>query len=31
MVFKQIGANVAEYLMDRILIGRKIRKVKTYY
>ena len=28
MVFKQVGANIAEYAMDKILIGRKIRKVK---
>ena len=31
MVFKQVGANVAEYAMDRILIGRKLRKVKSHF
>lgn len=31
MVFKQVGANIAEYLQDKILIGRKIKKVKTHY
>jgi len=31
MVFKQIGANIAEWLMDIILIGRKIRNVKKHF
>ena len=31
MVFKQIGANIAEWLMDVILVGRKIRNVKKYF
>ena len=31
MVLKQVGANIAEYAMDKILIGRKIRKVKTLF
>ena len=31
MVFKQVGANIAEFAMDKILIGRKIRKVKQHF
>jgi hypothetical protein len=31
MVFKQIGANIAEWMMDKILIGRKIKKVKAHF
>jgi len=31
MVFKQVGANVAEWMMDKILIGRKIKKVKLHF
>jgi len=31
MVFKQIGANIAEWLMDVILVGRKIKNVKKYF
>lgn len=31
LVFKQVGANVAEWLMDKVLIGRKINKVKAEF
>ena len=31
LVFKQVGANVAEWAMDKILIGRKIKKVKVEF
>ncbi len=31
LVFKQVGANVAEWALDKILIGRKIKKVKDEF
>ena len=31
MVFKQMGVNIAEYMQDKILIGRKIKKIKLYF
>ena len=31
MVFKQMGVNIAEYMMDKVLIGRKIKKIKLYF
>ena len=31
LVFKQVGANVAEWALDKILIGRKIKKVKLEF
>ena len=31
LVFKQVGINIAELLQDKILIGRKIKKVKQHF
>ena len=31
LVFKQVGVNIAEFLQDKILIGRKIKKVKQNF
>ena len=31
LVFKQVGVNIAEFLQDKILIGRKIKKVKQHF
>lgn len=31
LVFKQVGANLAEWAMDKVLIGRKITKVKAEF
>jgi len=31
LVFKQVGVNLAEWAQDKFLIGRKIKKVKTYF
>ena len=31
MVFKQMGVNIVEYLQDKVMIGRKIKKIKLYF
>ena len=31
MVFKQMGVNILEYVLDKVLIGRKIKKIKLYF